>query len=344
MRRTNLDILKGMAMACVLLGHVIQFCNGDEYASSEAFFANPVYKFIYSFHLPVFAIISGYLVGMSLERRSVKENMVRKSKQLLLPILSLMLLYAVLSAMFTLIRGDRMEAIVLLRSLASGLESFWFLWAIFLAFVAVAFVRRVSSGRTDVLWSAAVILLIFFVDVRFFVNAHKYIISLYMVGYFWYKYRHRLSGIEMRYRKPLLTVAWGGVILYLLSDCQIYLYTGFSLCLNAVDFLVGYPQRIILSLMSTYAVYHAVTWAYNKTGDCWLTRLLTSFSAYSIGLYFFQNVMFFVFLGLLDYDFGEFSYTKDVALFLALISICYLMSWVCDQNKVTRMLALGKSK
>lgn len=94
--------------------------------------------------------------------------------------------------------------------------------------------------------------------------------------------------------------------------------------------------------MSAYAIYHAESWAYNKTGDFWLTRLLTSFSAYSIGLYFFQNVMFFVFWGLLDYDFGDFSYMKDFALFVALISICYLMSWVCDRNKVTRMLVLGK--
>lgn len=211
MRRVNLDILKGMAMSCVLLGHVIQLCNGEEYASSEAFFANPVYKFIYSFHLPVFAIISGYLVGMSMERRSVEENIIRKSKQLLLPILSLMLLYAVLSTVFALIRGDRVEVIVFLRSLASGLESFWFLWAIFLAFMAVAFVRRLSTTVwTDVLWSVVVILLIFIVDVRFFVNAHKYIISLYWAGYLLYKYRHRLNGLEKRYRKPALTVAWGG--------------------------------------------------------------------------------------------------------------------------------------
>lgn len=53
-RITYLDSLKAILILLVILGHAVQF-NTEEYET------NPLFQFIYSFHMPLFLFISGYL-------------------------------------------------------------------------------------------------------------------------------------------------------------------------------------------------------------------------------------------------------------------------------------------
>ena len=55
-RNKIIDILRGISMICVSWGHSIQYCS----VGTFDFFENPVFRFIYSFHMPLFIIISGY--------------------------------------------------------------------------------------------------------------------------------------------------------------------------------------------------------------------------------------------------------------------------------------------
>lgn len=65
-RNLYLDILKAICIVFVIVGHCIQFGSGNEYYLEEAYFENPMFIFIYSFHMPLFALISGYLFSYSL--------------------------------------------------------------------------------------------------------------------------------------------------------------------------------------------------------------------------------------------------------------------------------------
>ena len=58
-RNLYLDYLKGIAIFCVTWGHCIQGCNSDQFDV----FTNSVFQVIYSFHMPLFMVISGYLLG-----------------------------------------------------------------------------------------------------------------------------------------------------------------------------------------------------------------------------------------------------------------------------------------
>ena len=80
-RNISLDILKGMAIYAVVIGHCDIFLNlpsisVDKYGS--------LYDFIYSFHMPLFMLISGYL-SMSIERKTVVEVICSKFKRLIIP-------------------------------------------------------------------------------------------------------------------------------------------------------------------------------------------------------------------------------------------------------------------
>ena len=60
-REPLIDVAKGIAILLVLLGHTIQFASGEEFEKASLFYNNIVFKTIYSFHMPLFMVISGYL-------------------------------------------------------------------------------------------------------------------------------------------------------------------------------------------------------------------------------------------------------------------------------------------
>lgn len=80
------DVLKCLAMFLVLWGHCIQhFTNLD-------FCNNPVFLFIYSFHMPLFMMLSGYFAS-NLLKRSYLNVFTSKFLQLLLPTLIFGIVY-----------------------------------------------------------------------------------------------------------------------------------------------------------------------------------------------------------------------------------------------------------
>jgi fucose 4-O-acetylase-like acetyltransferase len=82
MKNTTLDVLKGLAIALVVYGHMIQRA---AILSGENFFAHPVFKIIYTFHMPLFFFISGYLVALSLGHRSIVDVFKARCRGLLVP-------------------------------------------------------------------------------------------------------------------------------------------------------------------------------------------------------------------------------------------------------------------
>ena len=77
-RIVALDLVKGYGIFLVVWMHCIQYCSG-------ATFINQLYAFVYSFHMPLFLIISGYLYHNKLKKVDSFYNLRRKAKQLLIP-------------------------------------------------------------------------------------------------------------------------------------------------------------------------------------------------------------------------------------------------------------------
>ena len=75
------DVLKLFAIFLVLWGHCIQYFLSSQYSDE------PVYRYIYSFHMPLFMMISGYFSASSM-RLHFTELITKKSRQLLLPCVS----------------------------------------------------------------------------------------------------------------------------------------------------------------------------------------------------------------------------------------------------------------
>lgn len=68
-----LDTVKGVAIFLMVWGHCIQFFS----VKGFDFFGDIVFKIIYSFHMPLFALVSGYLFYASASRRTPGEILAR---------------------------------------------------------------------------------------------------------------------------------------------------------------------------------------------------------------------------------------------------------------------------
>ena len=73
-----LDFLKFFAIASVLLGHSVEQTTGND------FWDNPIWSFIYTYHMPLFMLLCGYFFGSSLNL-SFGELVKKKFVQLVIP-------------------------------------------------------------------------------------------------------------------------------------------------------------------------------------------------------------------------------------------------------------------
>ena len=115
------DSLKGWLILLVVLGHAIQYSMGDDFED------NHLWNYIYSFHMPAFMAVSGYLsyrVGGGKNRLTIIR---KRFLQLLVPYLLWELIYYLTKGSISL---NSMVDIFLH-------PYFWFLWALF--FIIVTF-------------------------------------------------------------------------------------------------------------------------------------------------------------------------------------------------------------
>lgn len=82
-----IDIAKGIGIILVVFGHSITAAMRE-----NSFVAQFVYNYIYSFHMSLFFIISGFLYSSTIERYSKKSICINKTIQLMIPYISFSIL------------------------------------------------------------------------------------------------------------------------------------------------------------------------------------------------------------------------------------------------------------
>jgi len=137
-RNLTIDYLKAFAIVLVVLGHSLQYGLGQP---NDGIFDNWLMKFIYSFHMPLFMMISGYLFGFSVKKHSFNDNLLGKLKSLLVPIA----FWSIPVTFIDIIKysPERLNPWDFFKTyLNEFIGQFWFLWAVLLCSVVVLIVNR----------------------------------------------------------------------------------------------------------------------------------------------------------------------------------------------------------
>ncbi|GHU07172.1 acyltransferase/acetyltransferase [Spirochaetia bacterium] len=125
-----IDLLKVFTIFCVLWGHAIQqLDNGLDWIHCTE---NPIFKLLYSFHMPLFYMLSGFFFKSSL-KNNLKDFVFKKGIQLLLPWFIWCVLRGSLLLINTIIiKGNDVDLIQAFRIIFGG--HFWFLRELFISY------------------------------------------------------------------------------------------------------------------------------------------------------------------------------------------------------------------
>ena len=83
-REKWVDAVKRFAIYLVILGHSIQYATSQDYNYA----GNTFFQIIYSFHMPLFMMMSGYLFAYSMNKYSIKNGVFAKVRGILIPCIS----------------------------------------------------------------------------------------------------------------------------------------------------------------------------------------------------------------------------------------------------------------
>ena len=299
------DVLKGFGIILVVLGHCIQAGSGLAYLKNTCYFYDPWYQFIYSFHMPLFMVISGYYAWNSVQRAQTpmdrKKMIKKKCIYLITPNVAWKLIeFVYMFAVGTYIyRGFG----VLLKDVLVGiLTNFWFLWAILYSFLLVCLMHY---RLRDSIWIYILIFAaMFFTPDGMGLNAYKYMLPYYLIGFYANKNWEWLSSTRLFREifhggglKAGLALLVSGLVFILFvsfftADSFIYL-TGYKLIgknyivqlqIDSYRFLVGFFGIVFWGLAWRELLGLCGKWDYGA-------RLLAYLGRRGLGIYIISGYL-----------------------------------------------------
>ena len=186
-RLKYIDWIKGFAMILVVFGHV--------YTVYDSRFR----QWIYSFHVPIFFFISGYLLYNSyIKKNEMNYDVIKSIKTIFIPYITFSIFNIIAQALYSHIRNKdvldsikyQAERLINLR----GVTATWFLITLFIVVVLFKFLYKTFKNKKLFIISIIILLLIPFiyqnVNSEYIKALYKSFIALFFftVGFFSYKY------------------------------------------------------------------------------------------------------------------------------------------------------------
>ena len=281
-RNDYIDFIKGVAILLVLVGHAIQYCYGAEYFLQGAYFSNPIFKFIYSFHMPLFMAVSGYLLHHTLNHRAEQEVALRRLRQLGLPILSFgVLAFAIKWAVHPIYNVG--ECLKELFHTCTG--NLWFLWALLYNQLLLLLVHRMG----DKMWMYVLTgMLVYFIPDSSYIPArYTFLYPFLVMGFMTGKYT-----LNVYIEKRRMNVLTSMLLLYIGA-----LYASRSLLVGVWEW--GMIGSVLHTVMRQLIALFALGWIlpllyelYRTLSARRIVSFITNAGQNSLGIYYFQTLIF----------------------------------------------------
>jgi fucose 4-O-acetylase-like acetyltransferase len=184
----------------VVVGHVIQYGSHNRFD----FFVDPLFATIYSFHMPFFMFLSGFMAYKSTGSRPPRQLVTSRVRSLLVPFLAWAILGTLaMTAVVTVLGGSSLDLPTLGGGIARALlypeSSLWFLWVLFLCYVALALSGLVpAKGR----WVALVTIVIAVyglpLDELLGITQLKWLLPFFVIGYAIHPWQYKLARFRIQ--------------------------------------------------------------------------------------------------------------------------------------------------
>lgn len=324
-RDLGLDAIKALATLLVIIGHVIQYTNVD--------FDNSIFfRVIYSFHMPLFMFVSGYLVP----KTAGDGFLTSKFKQLVVPFLlwSVLLIsldnFAAIQAGGVYVLFDRFHQMVL-RPDNGGL---WFLWVLFLNFLMFTLLE----GKYRLALSAVVIVtltILQFLDRDFTLFG----LGLFRWHYFFFLFGFLAGNYGLLSKIRINTWIVLAVTILLITQwdrAAITSFFGFAIKSNVAALLLALVVKYICAIGAIIVIFSIKEKI--KIKNWWVNIL----SVESLGYYATQYIFLLVFTTVLSAKALNSVLLYQVSVFVLILTCCTLMILLLKRYSFPKKYLLGK--
>jgi len=181
----EMDRLKGLGILLVLLGHSIIVYPINIQDISWCMF---LHDFIYSFHMPLFFVVSGFLYANSSKRLPYMKNLKKKSLRLLLPYF----VFSFFNLMTNYFLNDFVNRKVdnfgeaIMDILLHG-KFYWFLYVLFMIFMIIPLLEKLFVNKITTSLIVSILLVLRYTGIgtkEFMLDLVLYYLVFFLCGYF----------------------------------------------------------------------------------------------------------------------------------------------------------------
>lgn len=341
-RNQLLDATKGVAIILVILGHAVQQCSGlDNHTALNLW----IERFILSFHMPLFMLVSGYLFYFSLRRHSEKDILRNRFKMFVIPIVTMSLFHHITPRLVHFDLGN-----FFMEFPYSLFNSLWFFWAMLIVTLFMCLVHR---WLNDSIWGyVAVVSVTLLLPDAYPLRAYVHLLPVFALAYLFAKYKNNSSGGESHSLVSvivILTVVASMFFLllpYFRYDNMIY-FSRYSL-LGSIDILTDIKRDVFRfgigvlgSLMILLSLHLVISMQLISRK---VLAGLTHVGSMTFGIYIFQDFMLIVFGPINRHLLDKSHYVVNSAIsFIVIFFMAILLTKLAEKRKWASLLFLGKS-
>lgn len=253
------DIIKGFGIILMIVAHT--------YGPG-----NMLWNFIYTFHIPLFFIVTGYFY----KEHTIQQLLTKNIKQLLVPYIAMCFIVVILTQIRHPhnIKSD-------ISYIFNGMGPGWFLLALFLVRISFHYILYAFKDKylvISLLISTSISIIAYYYNMPSFLSFFPSLLSLFFVAFGYYIRVHSI--LEHDYRHPIIILTIG-ILCWLLTSY--YGQVEMSQCifkLSVIDFCG--------SIGGTYIIFRLSRIIDQKQGL--LNKTLLYAGRYSIVILFFHSI------------------------------------------------------
>ena len=322
--------MKSFAIVLVVMGHCIQYGSGNNFIINQNFFNSTLFKTIYSFHMPLFMIISGYLFYNSINKYESKEIVKRKLNSLLVPVIS----FSIINSAIHLFSGSTLSVSFLISMF---IDYVWFLWAVLLLSIVV--VINKTFFKDNILIYCILFILTFFAPTYMSIHLIAYVYPFFIAGYIFNKFKIKIPSKVIFISSILFLILFIVLIKFYNYDSYIYT-TGMSIIGNKHQLLIDLYRLLIGFVGSAMCILfvNTVCMCIKK-----IPSIIIELSNATLGIYLFSILVNLV-LVKITYNFNGINYLYLLIETIVVLIICMIIIFIIKKSKLLSRLFLGISK
>ena len=327
-----LDFLKFFAISSVLLGHSVEQTTGND------FWDNPIWAFIYTYHMPLFMMLCGYFFNSSL-KLSFSELFKKKFVQLMIPAISA---WVLMYLFVTLTKYNPYPEIVDL-SWMGFMNALWFLKSVFFCYlIGWVFIKAFKNVWLSAILSSVIALFTPLCNI----DSINFMLPMFWMGHLFHQHQAWID----KHRKTLFASSlvafiamlpfWSGRLTVYMVPIQFFDWSTFAFDWNNLGITL---YRMAIGMVGSMFFFLLAPWVYDRISDWRITPTLNQLGKCTLGLYWTQTFL----LECTWHSIGLYVNTPMTFLVGPIIAIvemvvCYQAILLIRKSKYTRLLFLGE--